>query len=98
MVSLYYLQVQSFKTPNEVDIWLFNNPMHCPGALHLSERNATMISYGIQTNSSFVPNWGKSEDPTFKFQIPLQLAAEREIARSLIGGNLQSLISFYRTH
>lgn len=87
---MYYLQVQSFKTPNEVDAWLFNNPMHCPGALHFSEKNATIISYGIQTNSSLVPNWGESEDPTFKFQIPLQLAAEREIARSLIGGNLQS--------
>ncbi|KAI7993468.1 hypothetical protein LOK49_LG11G00024, partial [Camellia lanceoleosa] len=28
---------------------------------------------------------GHFEDPTLKFQIPLQIAAEREIARSLIG-------------
>lgn len=28
---------------------------------------------------------GNNEDPTFKFQVPLQMAAEREIARSLLG-------------
>ena len=43
-----------------------------------------MISYGIQTNFTLIT---KREDRTFKFQIPLQLAAEREIARSLIGGH-----------
>ena len=45
-----------------------------------------MISYGIQTNSTFIAKRGSFEDPTFKFQIPLQLAAEREIGRSLIRG------------
>lgn len=60
--------------------------MQCPGALHFWERNATTISYGIQTNSTPLAKRGNFEDPTFKFQIPLQLAAEREIARSLIGG------------
>lgn len=80
------MQVQSFRTQEEVDEWLFNNPMHCPGALHFLESNATIISYGIQTNSTPVSKRGEYEDPTFKFQTPLQLAAEREIARSLIGG------------
>ncbi|KAK0586759.1 hypothetical protein LWI29_011786 [Acer saccharum] len=78
-------KVLSFRTPAEVDSWLFNNAMKCPGALHFTERNATVISYGIQTNSTPVETRGKYEDPTFKFQIPLQIAAEREIARSLIG-------------
>ncbi|KAL2515977.1 ABC transporter A family member 2 [Forsythia ovata] len=78
-------KVQSFKTRHEVDDWLANNPMHCPGALHFVDRNATVISYGIQTNSTPLAKRGSFEDPTFKFQIPLQLAAEREIARSLIG-------------
>ncbi|KAL2515888.1 ABC transporter A family member 2 [Forsythia ovata] len=78
-------KVQSFKTRNEVDDWLANNPMHCPGALHFIDRNATVISYGLQTNSTPLAKRGSFEDPTFKFQIPLQLAAEREIARSLIG-------------
>ena len=79
-------QVKSFRTAAEVDDYLFNNPMHCPGALHFEERNATVISYGIQTNSTYVQKRGYYEDPTFKFQIPLQIAAEREIARSLVGG------------
>ncbi|KAE8124064.1 hypothetical protein FH972_018974 [Carpinus fangiana] len=78
-------KVQSFRTPSEVDSWLLSNPMRCPGALHFVERNATVISYGIQTNSTVVAQRGNYEDPTFKFQIPLQLAAEREIARYLIG-------------
>ncbi|KAI8016969.1 ABC transporter A family member 2 [Camellia lanceoleosa] len=78
-------KVKSFRTKNEVDAWLFSNPMHCPGALHFAERNATVVTYGIQTNSTAVGKRGLYEDPTLKFQIPLQIAAEREIARSLIG-------------
>ncbi|XP_008240189.1 PREDICTED: ABC transporter A family member 2-like isoform X2 [Prunus mume] len=78
-------KVKSFRTKDEVDTWLYSNPMHCSGALHFVERNATVISYGIQTNSTPVKARGQYEDPTFKFQIPLQIAAEREIARSLIG-------------
>lgn len=69
-----------------MDAWLESNPMRCPGALHFVERNSTVISYGIQTNSTAVAKRGSYEDPTFKFQIPLQIAAEREISRSLIGG------------
>ncbi|GFZ07755.1 ATP-binding cassette A2 [Actinidia rufa] len=78
-------KVQAFRTKSEVDQWLFSNPMSCPGALHFVERNATVITYGIQTNSTPVERRGHYEDPTFKYQIPLQIAAEREIARSLIG-------------
>ncbi|KAF2315981.1 hypothetical protein GH714_040776 [Hevea brasiliensis] len=78
-------KVKSFRTTDDVDFWLLNNPMHCPGALHFKDINATVISYGVQTNSTRVMNRGYSEDPTFKFQIPLQIAAEREIARSIIG-------------
>ncbi|XP_058195608.1 ABC transporter A family member 2-like [Rhododendron vialii] len=77
-------KVMSFGTTSEVDDWLFSNPMTCPGALHFSEKNATVITYGVQTNSTAVGKLGHFEDPTFKFQIPLQIAAEREIARSLI--------------
>ncbi|CAL9247259.1 unnamed protein product [Arabidopsis halleri] len=78
-------KVRSFVDPKAVDTWLMANPLLVPGALHFVERNATVISYGIQTNSTPEMNRGRFEDPTFKFQIPLQIAAEREIARSLIG-------------
>nr|XP_043636610.1 ABC transporter A family member 2-like [Erigeron canadensis] len=78
-------KVKSFRTKTDVDAWLFANPMTCPGALHFVDRTATVISYGLQTNSTPVAKRGDFEDPTFKFQIPLQIAAEREIARSLIG-------------
>ncbi|CAI9266696.1 unnamed protein product [Lactuca saligna] len=78
-------KVKPFRTKAEVDAWFFANPMTCPGALHFVERNATVISYGLQTNSTPIAKRGHYEDPTFKFTIPLQIAAEREIARSLIG-------------
>ncbi|KAG8379146.1 hypothetical protein BUALT_Bualt07G0057800 [Buddleja alternifolia] len=77
--------VRAFRTSNETDEWLASNPMQCPGALHFVDRNATVIGYGLQTNSTPLARRGNFEDPTLKFQIPLQLAAEREIARSLIG-------------
>ncbi|CAL5441474.1 unnamed protein product [Camellia sinensis] len=84
-------KVKSFRTKKEVDEWLYNNPTHCPGALHFAVRNKTVISYGVQTNSTQIAKRNQNEDPTFKFQIPLQIAAEREIARTLIGGNLLTL-------
>ena len=80
------VQVKPFETKANVDAYLFDNAMHVPGALHFIEKNATVFSYGIQTNSTPLGKRGIYEDPTFKFQIPLQLAAEREIARSLLGG------------
>ena len=54
-----------------------------------------MISYGVQTNSSLATKRGRTEDPTFKFLVPLQIAAEREIARFLIGGtiHLENILS-----
>ncbi|XP_030937873.1 ABC transporter A family member 2-like isoform X2 [Quercus lobata] len=75
-------KVKAFGTQKEVDAWLLSNPRRSAGALHFIVRNKTVISYGIQTNFTSIT---KREDRTFKFQIPLQLAAEREIARSLIG-------------
>ncbi|XP_047316814.1 ABC transporter A family member 2-like [Impatiens glandulifera] len=78
-------KVISFRTRSEVDTWLLDNTMRCPGALHFIDRNATVISYGLQTNSTPSAKRGHFEDPTLKFQIPLQIAAEREIARTLLG-------------
>ncbi|KAL2935075.1 ABC transporter A family member 2 [Bienertia sinuspersici] len=75
--------VKSFKTENETNAWFLSNPARTPGALHLADKNDTVISYGIQPNSSaqyIVPY----EQPFLKFQLPLQTAAEREIARILL--------------
>ncbi|CAG7888940.1 unnamed protein product [Brassica rapa] len=83
--SFYDTKPAQRHRPEEVDAWFTSHPLHAPGALHFTERNATMISYGVQTNSSSAPKRGQTEDPTFKFIVPLQIAAEREIARFLIG-------------
>ncbi|RZC60770.1 hypothetical protein C5167_022538 [Papaver somniferum] len=76
-------KVKSFNTSADVDDWLYREPMHCVGALHFIDKSATVISYGIQTNYSSTTIRGVSEDPLFKFQLPFQIAAEREIARFL---------------
>ncbi|XP_031091746.1 ABC transporter A family member 11-like [Ipomoea triloba] len=79
-------KVISFASKDELINWLLQEPMRTPGALHFEEKNATVISYGVLTNSStYIEVPRQIEDPTFKFRIPLQLAASREIARSLIG-------------
>ncbi|XVF51954.1 hypothetical protein PTKIN_Ptkin04bG0225500 [Pterospermum kingtungense] len=78
-------KVKSFRTSGEVDEFLSKNHLHVPGALHFSEVNESVISYGLQTNSTPLEKRGLFERPTLKFLIPLQIAAEREIARSLIG-------------
>jgi len=80
------MQVRSFRTEQEVDDWLLREPMQAPAALHFVQVNATVITYGLQSNSTPIARRGHYEDPTFKFQIPLQIAAEREIARSIIQG------------
>lgn len=79
--------MKSFRTKSQADAWLFRNPLRCPGALHFAIVNKTVISYGIQTNFTATSKRGKREDLTFKFFIPLQIATEREITRSLIGGH-----------
>ncbi|GAB2289622.1 hypothetical protein Dimus_023931 [Dionaea muscipula] len=78
-------KVKSFSTEKEVDEWLFNSPLRTAVALHLRQQNATVISYGIQTNSTAAVWRNRAEDSTFKFFLPLQIAAEREIARFLLG-------------
>ncbi|XP_024541685.1 ABC transporter A family member 2 [Selaginella moellendorffii] len=72
-----------FATPDDVDRWLLAHPLQCPGALHLEERQPNVIAYGIQTNSTAKIIRGTFEDTVFKFQLPLQAAAEREISRFL---------------
>ncbi|KAL9243221.1 hypothetical protein vseg_017134 [Gypsophila vaccaria] len=78
-------KVKSFGTPAEVDAWLFNDPLRCPVAVHFVEKNASLLSYGVQANFTSTVKGGITENPTLKFLVPLQVAVEREIARSILG-------------
>lgn len=78
------VQVKSFGNPEEVHEWLVANPMRCTVALHFTETNLTFISYGIQSNKS--AKFRKGQKSEASMEAPLQFAAEREIARSLLGG------------
>uniref|UniRef100_A0A803M188 ABC transporter domain-containing protein n=1 Tax=Chenopodium quinoa TaxID=63459 RepID=A0A803M188_CHEQI len=77
-------KVLSFRTPADVDAWLFRDPSRCPAALHFVEKSASVMGYGIQTNYKTTEKSGKIETPIMKFQIPLQIAVERELARSVL--------------
>ncbi|CAM6104749.1 unnamed protein product [Calypogeia fissa] len=74
-----------FASASDADDWLLANPMRIPGGIHFLERSSSVIAYGIQTNSTAKKVRGIYENPNFKFQIPLQAAAEREIVRLLAG-------------
>ena len=76
----------NFTNINDANDWLLKNPMRTTGALHFQEREQGVIAYGIQTNSTPKFERGIFEDPTFTFQIPLQVAVEREITRFLTKG------------
>ncbi|KAI3970658.1 hypothetical protein MKX01_024305 [Papaver californicum] len=76
-------KVKSFNTTDEVNAWLYSEPMHCAGALHFIDKSATVISYEIQTNNTSAKIRGEDENPLFKFQLPFQIAAEREIASGM---------------
>ncbi|KAG8366122.1 hypothetical protein BUALT_Bualt17G0043000 [Buddleja alternifolia] len=78
-------KVKSFQTKKEMVQWIIDNPSRTPGALYLEVMNETIIAYGTKTDSVSSRIGRKVEDPTFKFQMPLQLAASREIGRSLVG-------------
>lgn len=71
-----------FSSPSDVDAWLLANPYRTTGALHFSISGGS-ISFGVQTNSTARQVRGNYEDPTFAYQVPLQSAAEKEIARFL---------------
>ncbi|KAH7282439.1 hypothetical protein KP509_35G030600 [Ceratopteris richardii] len=79
-------KVIGFKNIEDAEEWLLQNPLRCTGAIHMEERSPSVIAYGIQTNSTSKMERGSYEDPVFKFQLPLQLAAERAITANLLGG------------
>lgn len=79
-------KVKSFERKEDMHKWLLANPMRVPGALHFFQTNQNEMRFGIQTNTSSYVNIGRqTEDPVFKYQIPLHHAASREIFRYLVG-------------
>ena len=77
-----------FATPADVDVWLLANPFRALGAIHFVQLADGGIGYGLQTNSSGQQQRGVYQDPTFFMQVPLQVAAERELARYLTRGTI----------
>lgn len=84
--------MKSFATKDELNNWLKENPMRVPGVLHFIEINSMEIRFGLQTNSSSYVSIGKqTEDPNYKFRIPLRYAASRAISTSLLEIQISTL-------
>ena len=90
MFSSFFGQTLGFATPADVDVWLLANPFRALGAIHFVQLAGGGIGYGLQTNSTAEQQRGIYQDPTFFMQVPLQVAAERELARHLTQGQLHS--------
>ncbi|CAI5466645.1 unnamed protein product [Closterium sp. Yama58-4] len=74
-------RILGFANPSDVDVWLLAHPMRTPGALHFAFTEKGDLGFAVQTNSTSKVRRGAFENPTFDHQVPLQAAAEREIAR-----------------
>ncbi|GBG71074.1 hypothetical protein CBR_g8373 [Chara braunii] len=92
--------VLGFESAAAVDEWLLANPFRAMGALlfhNLTKQDGSqkvvacgsverrLLGYGLQTNSTAKVNKrGDIEDANFMFQLPMQMAVERELARGLL--------------
>ncbi|DBA85756.1 TPA: hypothetical protein ACH3X1_005317 [Trebouxia sp. C0004] len=80
-------RTKGFGSMSEADAYLFANPQTTLGAVHFNVTDAQHISFTLQSNSS--TNWfkGHYQNPNTYFQLPLQMAVERETARHLANGS-----------
>ncbi|KAL3149709.1 hypothetical protein ABBQ38_013538 [Trebouxia sp. C0009 RCD-2024] len=76
-------KTMGFASMSQIDAYLYANPQKALGAVHFNTSNPQHISITLQSNSSI--NWfkGHYQHPNTYFQLPLQMAAERESARYL---------------
>eukprot|EP00245_Coleochaete_scutata_P012781 TRINITY_DN5005_c0_g1_i1.p1 TRINITY_DN5005_c0_g1~~TRINITY_DN5005_c0_g1_i1.p1 ORF type:complete len:1006 (-),score=193.03 TRINITY_DN5005_c0_g1_i1:975-3992(-) len=82
-------KVKSFTNEDAVNAWLSlpaNNKI-TTGVLHFLKLDGGNIGFGLQTNSTTKQERNKYEEINFKFQVPLQVAAEREITRYYLNGS-----------
>ncbi|PSC73682.1 ABC transporter A family member 2 [Micractinium conductrix] len=77
-------QVLQFSDPSAANAWLVANPERCPGGIHFSfpeEAQALgQFAFTLQVNQTVKYFKDKFQDPTFFFQVPLQVAVERALA------------------
>ncbi|KAK9831648.1 hypothetical protein WJX74_004219 [Apatococcus lobatus] len=76
-------RVLGLTTSAQVDAYLLANPGRIPAAINFNTTSSQIVAYTLQTNSTTQWFKGKYLNPNTYIQLPLQNAAEREIARSL---------------
>ena len=78
--------VLGFADMDATNAFLSGTDTQVPGGYHFTVVNATAIDFLVQANFSQRVFRGTYQDPNFFAQVPLQAAAEREIARYLWEG------------
>lgn len=75
-------KVVKFPGRLELDKWLLEEPETTMGAVHFFvSEEGKKIDFTLQTNSTIKFFKGQFQHPNFFFQLPLQMAVEREIVR-----------------
>ena len=74
-------RVKGFETLDAANSWLLDNPERTSGGLHFNEASPTTIDFVLQINSTVKFFRGKAQNPVDFIGMPLQAAAQREIAR-----------------
>lgn len=85
--------VLGFASIEDANSWLLGNPESVIGGVHflLNEPAAgSTLNYVLQVNSTTKYFKNRYQDPTFYAALPLQAAAERELARMATNGILKS--------
>lgn len=81
-------EVIGFKTAADLDTFLLANTELIQAGLLFNYRTSSSISFTIQQNSTVQTVRGRFQNVNFLIQVPLQVAAEREISRFVLNSDL----------
>lgn len=74
-------RVKAFDGLSSANEWLLSNPERTLGGLHFNVLDATNIALTLQGNHSAKVFRGEFQDPNYFFEMPLQVATQREMSR-----------------
>lgn len=74
-------RVKGFADREATNKWLLQNPERAVAGIHFEVWNATSIDFTLQVNTTGRSFRGEAQDPILDSALPLQVAAQREIAR-----------------
>eukprot|EP01026_Neomeris_dumetosa_P039658 TRINITY_DN3260_c0_g1_i6.p1 TRINITY_DN3260_c0_g1~~TRINITY_DN3260_c0_g1_i6.p1 ORF type:complete len:980 (-),score=135.90 TRINITY_DN3260_c0_g1_i6:302-3241(-) len=90
-------KVRGFETPEDTDEWLLDNPETVQAALHFrmdDYTDPTFIDFIVQFNTSVKFFRSSFQDPQEFIQLPIQLAAHREVTKYFLAQQNMSINAY----